>query len=192
MSPATLKNKDIQHSETIEQFLGRVEKKAYKMAEISTKDHAEALDLVQEAMLKLVTNYSEKPCKQWQPLFYRILHNKIMDWHRQQTVKRMLFFWKSTGDEEQDSQCITEQVSLGNDSPEDFMANEQLQESSVAALANLSVKQQQCFMLRSWEGLSVAETADIMQCSQGSVKTHYFRAVQKIKETLKVQHDYTF
>ena len=177
---------------TIEQFLVRVEKRAYKMAEVSTKDHAEALDIVQETMIKLVTHYSEKPSEQWQPLFYRILHNKIMDWHRQQKVKRMLFFWKSTDEEVGDPADLVEQVSLDVDNPDDALSKQQLQKVALSALAELSVKQQQCFMLRSWEGLSVAETADVMQCSQGSVKTHYFRAIQKIKETLKVRHDYTF
>ena len=181
---------------TMEQFLIEIEKKAYRMVEISVRDHGEAMDILQEGMIKLVTSYSNKPSQQWKPLFYRILNNKIIDWHRHQKVKNLVFFWRSDKSDDNDDVIdpidnIEDQYS-GQKVPVEALEKLQQQESVVAALSALSVKQQQCFMLRSWEGMSVAETANIMGCSTGSVKTHYSRAVAKIKQMLEVEHDYTF
>ena len=181
---------------TMEQFLIDIEKKAYRMVEISVRDHGEAMDILQEGMIKLVTNYSDKPSQQWKPLFYRILNNKITDWHRHQKVKNLLFFWKSEkADDNEEALDLIDNIEdkfSGQKAPVEALEKLQQQESVVEVLSGLSVKQQQCFMLRSWEGMSVAETANIMGCSEGSVKTHYSRAVHKIKQMLEVEHDYTF
>jgi len=181
---------------TMEQFLIQIEKKAYRMAEISIRDHGDAMDILQESMIKLVTKYSEHPCEQWKPLFYKILNNKITDWHRHQKVKNLLFFWKSDKadnlDESLDPIDNIEDQFSGQKAPVEALEQLQQQEVVIESLLRLSVKQQQCFILRSWEGMSVADTALAMGCSQGSVKTHYSRAIAKLKHTLEVEHDYTF
>ena len=179
---------------TMEQFLVEIEKKAYRMIVISIGDHGDAMDILQDCMIKLVTKYSQHPSEQWKPLFYKMLHNKITDWHRHQKVKNLLFFWKSETSEEGDSKHLDNVAddSSGHKSPIEALEQAQLHQTVIHALSELSVKQQQCFLLRSWEGLSVADTAQIMGCSQGSVKTHYSRAVAKIKQTLELVHDYSF
>ena len=169
----------------MEEFLAQIEKKAYRMARIALGGHHDALDILQDSMIKLVTHYQQAPAEQWKPLFYRILQNRIRDWHRQQKVKNLIFFWRAC--ESQDNEWPPAVDSCN--SPDAHIASAQLEEKLVAQLAALPLKQQQCFMLRSWEGLSVADTAAAMGCSQGSVKTHYFRAITKLKTALEAHND---
>jgi len=174
---------------TMEAFLIDIEKRAYHMASFATGSHADALDLLQDSMIKLVSNYQEKPSKEWKPLFYKILQNRIRDWHRHQKVKNLLFFWKT---DQVDEWSPIESDGSSLDTPERNLLKQQQQRAALTHLKQLSPKQQQCFLLRSWEGLSVAETADIMQCSQGSIKTHYFRAVTKLRTMMEEEHEITF
>lgn len=164
-------------------FLAQVESKAFRMAEIATQNQADALDIVQDAMIKLVEKYAEKPSEQWKPLFYRILQSKIMDYFRRKTVYSKLFFWKSAVNDEQEYE---EQHVQASDfiTPERQLTGERNVEKVSVALKKLPLRQQQCFLLRSWEGLSVIDTAEIMGCSQGSVKTHYSRAREALKNAL--------
>lgn len=176
---------------SIDDFLLHVEKKGYRIALLAVGQHADAIDILQDAMLKLVSNYKDRPGKEWKPLFYRILNNRIMDWHRQQKLKNILFFWRSKDDDE-DAEPLHESIAdEKGEEPVKQIDKEMQQQDILRELEKLPVKQQQCFLLRSWEGLSVAETAEAMGCSQGSVKTHYFRAVQKLKAVLEEQHDIT-
>lgn len=173
---------------TMDEFLQSVEKRAYRMALLAVSNHSDAIDLIQDAMIKLVVKYEDKPANEWKPLFYRILQNKIKDWHRHNKLKNMLFFWKSTEPDEQDDDWPPPQ-NEGWQEPEQDLAKNQMQSEVLDVLHALPEKQQQCFLLRTWEGLSVIETANIMGCSEGSVKTHYFRAVTKLRELLGDKHD---
>lgn len=172
----------------INSFLKHIEKKAYRMVFMSVGGHADAIDLLQDSMLKLVVKYSDKTPSEWKPLFYRILSNKMTDWHRHQKLKNMLFFWKPADSEESDDNWLVDEAKKMM-VPEDELNKEQQQAVVLQELSTLSEKQRQCFLLRSWEGLSVAETAKAMECSQGSVKTHYFRAVGKLRSVLDEVHN---
>jgi RNA polymerase sigma-70 factor (ECF subfamily) len=178
---------------TMEAFLMDIEKRAYHMAIFACGTHADALDLLQDSMIKLVTNYKDRPSNEWKPLFYKILQNRIRDWHRHQKVRNLVFFWKSnTLDDETD--VFSSQIDYANQTatPDKEFEKSVQQTAALKYLKQLSAKQQQCFLLRCWEGLSVAHTADAMGCSQGSVKTHYFRAVTKLKTLMEEDHDITF
>ncbi|MFT4925047.1 MAG: RNA polymerase sigma-70 factor (ECF subfamily) [Phenylobacterium sp.] len=178
---------------TMEAFLADIEKKAYHMAAFATGSHADALDLLQDAMIKLVTNYQSRPANEWKPLFYRILQNRIRDWHRHQKVRNLVLFWKKPNqDDEVEEWPPAADYNDAFGTPESDMEKAQQQKAALEHLKQLSDKQQQCFMLRSWEGLSVAQTADAMGCSQGSVKTHYFRALTKMRSLMEADHEITF
>ena len=142
------------------------------------------MDIVQDAMLSLVRSYAARPPDEWRPLFFRILQTRITDWHRRSTVKRRLFGWLQAADEQvPDPMDAVPGAREGE--PDHQVALRAASAELDAAVAELPLRQQQAFLLRAWEGLSVAETAQAMRCSQGSVKTHYFRAVQALRDALE-------
>ena len=151
------------------------------MAQLATRCEADALDLVQEAMIKLVSNYSERTPEEWRPLFYKILENRIMDWHRKQKVMNKIFFWRKQGQDTNESdEAILDNAGYQSN-PESELVSEQLGEHLLACIEQLPAKQQRCFVLRSWEGFSTKETAEVMNINENSVKTHYARAISKLK-----------
>lgn len=174
----------LQRERQLNQFLAGVERRALRIAEIAIRDRDEALDLVQDAMIKLVNSYASRAEAEWTPLFYRILQNGIRDWHRRRKVRNrvMVWFGRGVADDEYDP------VAMAPD-PAGRTPDEQLQSSETMqrlerAVRELPGRQREAFMLRTFEGLDVAATALAMGCSQGSVKTHYSRAVHTLREDL--------
>lgn len=76
---------------SLDAFLAGVERRAYRMALLATRQPTDALDLVQESMLKLVEHYRRREAHEWPALFQRILQNAILDWHRRQGRRRRWF-----------------------------------------------------------------------------------------------------
>lgn len=170
-------------------FLLGVEKKAFRMARLATKDNDYALDIVQDTMMVLAQKYASKSQQEWPALFYRILQNKIIDWHRKQTVKNKLFSFFGFFDEQVETPSNAEGLmpdQTGRTAlPDKAMENTETSNKTMLAIEQLPVRQQQAFLLRQWQGLSVRETASAMSISEGSVKTHYSRAVQQLRITLE-------
>jgi len=174
----------LQREAKLNRFFADVEKRALRIAEISIRDRDEAQDLVQDAMIKLVRNYADRPTDEWTPLFYRILQNRIRDWQRRQMVRNrvMVFFGRGKQDEDYDPVAAAPDP-MGR-TPDEQLQSGEAMESLEGAVADLPGRQREAFMLRTFEGLNVAGTAAAMGCSQGSVKTHYSRAVHSLRETL--------
>lgn len=169
---------------SLDMFLAQVERRAYRMALLATKRSADALDVVQDAMMQLVHSYRERPHTEWPLLFQRILQNKIMDWHREQTRQRKWFWQAPATIEEDEVDLIAQAIDERENNPAILLERAGDIETVLAVLEKLPLRQQQAFMLRAWEGLDVAATADVMQCGEGSVKTHYFRALQTMRAAL--------
>ncbi len=171
-------------------FLEEVEKRAFLTARMATQDVEEALDIVQDAMLALVQKYSERPQAEWGALFNSILHNKINDWYRRTQVRNRWRVWLNGFQSNSDGEKVNisepeewvEQTLFPN--PEAQAQLDILGERLLNLIANLPLRQQQALILRAWEGYDIAQTADIMQCSKGSVKTHYSRAIHSLREKL--------
>ena len=169
-------------SRALNQFLASVELKAYKIAQAGLRHQDDALDAVQDAMLQLARAYSNRPEEEWKPLFYRILENRIRDMQRRRTVRGRVMAWMPFRRDEDDEDNDPIAQAPSNDLPQ--VARLQIDEAMVAldaALEKLPNRQRQAFMLRNLEGLDVAQTAQSMGCSEGSVKTHYFRALQALR-----------
>ena len=170
----------------LEKFLGEVERRAFRIANIALRDADDALDVVQDAMLKLARNYGAKPSAEWRPLFYRILENGIRDLQRRRAVRRRLMVWMPGPKEDPEGEAQDPLDAVADAAPD---APQQLQQAEAmeqleASLRALPARQRQAFMLRNFEGLDVAGTAAAMGCSEGSVKTHYSRAVHTLREQL--------
>ncbi len=175
----------LQRERQVNQFLAEVERRALRIAEIAVRDRDEALDLVQNAMIKLARNYVDRPSEEWTPLFYRILQNGIRDWLRRQFVRNkvMVFFGRGSR-AEPDYDPIASAPDPAGRTPDETLQAEQAIDKLELAVGNLPTRQREAFMLRMFEGLNVAGTATAMGCSQGSVKTHYSRAVHTLREAL--------
>jgi len=169
----------------LETFLAEVERKAFRIAQIALRHESDALDVVQDAMMQLAHRYSTRPSEEWRPLFYRILENRIRDMQRRRIVRqRVMSLLPWRGEDEDEGPDPIEQAPDGGPSPVTQIESQQMMQSLEQALEQLPARQRQAFLLRNIEGLDVAETAAAMKCSQGSVKTHYFRALHALRAKL--------
>lgn len=176
----------LQQSQALERFLAEVERRALRIAAIAVRDPDEAMDIVQGAMIRLARHYAGRPSEEWRPLFYRILQNGIRDSQRRRAVRTRVFGWWPERPVDADGAAPDplEQVpDRGPGLPEQLMAADAMQRLE-AAISDLPRRQREAFTLRCLEGLDVAQTAVAMGCSEGSVKTHYFRALQVLRGKL--------
>lgn len=174
---------------TLDKFLADAERRAFRIARLATHCDADALDIVQDAMIKLVQNYRHNMACEWPMLFQTILQNKIMDWHRRQRRQKRLFWWPASDPADDEQTVDGEPPDTIDTNPAHLLAQANNIETVIKLLETLPLRQQQAFLLRAWEGYDISETAQIMGCSEGSVKTHYFRAQQRIREGLELSHE---
>lgn len=168
----------------LERFLVAIERRAFRIARIALRSDDDALDVVQDAMLQLAQRYGQRPSSEWRPLFYRILQNRVRDYQRRRQTRNRWFAWLPTLSSQQDDADPMDLVSDERPSIVEQLATSEAMQILEIALAALPPRQQEAFMLRNFEGLDVEQTATAMQCSQGSVKTHYSRAVHALRAQL--------
>lgn len=174
---------DVDHGRALERFLADVERRAFRIARMATRNDDDALDIVQDAMLRLARHYGQRPQEEWRPLFHRILTNGIRDFSRRRRVRQRLFAWWPARAEGDDAAPEPEAVDPGA-GPGEALEGAEAMAALEAALETLPERQREAFVLRTLEGLDVAATAVAMGCSEGSVKTHHFRAVHALRERL--------
>ena len=175
-------------------FLKSVEKRAFKRTVYAVRDEDAALDVVQDSMIRLAEKYADRPPAELPLLFQRILSNATMDWFRRQKVrnsvlKNMSDFDVVAGDGDFDLLESLESAEgmLGAESAADTVSRSQILLVIEAQVAELPARQREAFLLRYWEELDVAETASVMGCSEGSVKTHCSRAVHALAKALRTK-----
>ncbi len=183
----------LDNAAALDRFLQSIERKAFRIAYIATGNTEEALDLVQDAMFKLVQKYADKQETDWPALFYTILNSRIYDWYRKTSVRNRWLAWlpgQKQADHDTNAQPadpVAQCEDINAPAPEQVIEQSATMQTIESALRTLPLRQQQAFLLRMWEEFSVEETATIMGCSQGSVKTHCFRAIAKLRELLEGQ-----
>jgi RNA polymerase sigma-70 factor, ECF subfamily len=173
-------------------FLKNVEKRAFKRTVYTVRDDDAALDIVQDSMIRLSEKYADRPAAELPLLFQRIMSNATMDWFRRQKVRNAVMQnmsdFESDGDDgEFDLLETLETVegSMGAESAADSVSRAQILLAIEGEVAQLPGRQREAFLLRYWEELDVAETAAVMGCSEGSVKTHCSRAVHALAKALR-------
>ena len=178
----------------LSKFLADVERRAFKQAMFAVRNNEAALDIVQDAMLKLAEKYGDKPAQELPMLFQRILQNTIRDYYRRQKVRSLwttLLSALGPGRNEDEMDPLEtmetdDKTSLGV-GPAEQLEKSQLLEIIDKELQRLPPRQREAFLLRYWEELDVAETASVMGCSQGSVKTHCSRAAHALATALRTK-----
>lgn len=175
-------------------FLKTVDRRAFKRTVYMVRDEDAALDIVQDAMIRLAEKYFDRPAAELPLLFQRILSNATMDWFRRQKVRNAVFSNLSDfegGESGEDFDLLemleTQEGSMGALSAADEVSRAQVLAAIEQEVAALPARQREAFLLRYWEELDVAETAAVMGCSEGSVKTHCSRAVHALAKTLKAK-----
>lgn len=173
-------------------FLEQVERRAFKQTAYAVRDEHTALDIVQDAMMKLVEKYPDKPVSELPMLFQRILQNTMRDFWRRQKVRNIWTTLLSSfsvpgedGEESDPLEMLTSSNRNLQDEPEAQLEQRQTMRLIEEALHQLPTRQREAFIMRYWEDMDVAETATAMGCSQGSVKTHCSRAVRAMASTLE-------
>lgn len=176
-------------------FLKSVEKRAFKRSLYHVRNEESALDIVQDSMLKLAEHYGDKPAAELPMLFQRILSNSTLDWFRRQKTRNALF--SNLSDFEGEGEDGAEFNLLENysgpdgdalvESAESDTERKQTLHSIEAEIQGLPTRQREAFLMRYWEEMDVAETAAAMGCTEGSVKTHCFRAIQALSKALKAR-----
>lgn len=167
-----------------------MEQRAYRIALIALADHDEALDVVQDSMIRLVHSYQHRPPEEWRTLFFTILHNRITDSHRKNTLRQRLFGWFERSLDKEDEGSPLDNVS-GHASlqPSQQLSTAHAMTALEQVVHTLPLRQQQAFMLRMVEELDTRATAAVMGCSSGSVKTHLSRALAALKDKLEDHYE---
>lgn len=181
-------------SAELSQFLESIERRAFKQAFYAVRDEDSALDVVQDAMIKLAERYGDKPAAELPMLFQRILQNTINDHFRRQKVRTTwttLFSSLSGGDDNEDFDFLesleAEAGSVQAESAADKVERAQVLAAIEAEVQKLPARQREAFVMRYWEDMDVAETAAAMGCTQGSVKTHCSRATHTLAHALRAK-----
>lgn len=172
-------------------FLKSAERRAFKRTAYAVRDEDGALDIVQDAMIRLAEKYADRPSAELPLIFARILSNATMDWFRRQKVRHAAvqnFSELESGADDGDFDLLEALESVDANWTLQGPA-EQLSRGQTLALieqevAALPARQREAFLLRYWEELDTAETASVMGCSEGSVKTHCSRAVHALAAAL--------
>lgn len=175
-------------------FLKSVEKRAFKRTAYAVRDDDAALDVVQDAMIRLAESYFDRPAAELPLIFQRILSNATMDWFRRQKVRTGLVqnfsqfeSFGESGDFDLLETLEAADGSTASESASDTVSRAQILLLIEDEVANLPARQREAFLLRYWEEFDVAETAAAMGCSEGSVKTHCSRAVHALAKALKAK-----
>lgn len=160
------------------EIMRRYRQPVFRLARACTGEPDEALDLVQETFVsahQALSRYdAQRSMKAW---LAAIAINKCRDWGRKRTVRRFLSFALPL-----DGQA--EAVVDEEPAADAAAADRQELDRVTRAIATLPMNLKEVLVLRTIEGLSQAETADVLGVSQKAVETRLYRARARLIEKL--------
>jgi RNA polymerase sigma-70 factor (ECF subfamily) len=176
-------------------FLESVERRAFKQAASAVRNDEAALDIVQDAMSKRAEKYGDKPLGELPMLFQRILQNTILDYFRREKVRNTwISLFGSLGRRDEDDEDFdilasyeAEEGTAAAESSADQVERAQTLRLIDEEIQKLPTRQREAFLMRYWQDMDVAETAQAMGCSEGSVKTHCSRATHSLQKALEAK-----
>lgn len=188
-----LRQQHLSTEQELNLFLKEVERRAFKRTVYAVRDEDAALDIVQDAMIRLAENYAQRPAEEWPMLFQRILSNATLDWFRRRRTRDAVmqnFSSMQAQDEDGEPVDLLEFLEASGGARADGAGEPLLHRKQTLAvleqeISRLPERQREAFLLRYWEELDVSETAEVMSCSEGSVKTHCSRAVHALARALR-------
>lgn len=165
----------------LEGFLHDIGARAFRFAELGLRHRDDALDAVQDAMMRMLA-YRERPPSEWTPLFWSILRSCIVDVQRRRTFRLRWLVPTPAWDGD-----TVVAIDWADDAPDPSRSHDgrEAYARMAAALSALPRRQREAFTLRVLEELDVATTAQAMGCSEGSVKTHLSRAREALQRKLQ-------
>ena len=190
---ASRESRPLATDKELSDFLKSVEKRAFKRTAYTVRNDDAALDIVQDSMIRLSEKYADRPPEELPLVFQRILSNATMDWFRRQKVRNAVLVnlsdFEGADDDGGDFDLLEmlDPGSVATESAADSVGRQQILELIDGEVGKLPGRQREAFLLRYWEELDVAETAAVMGCSQGSVKTHCSRAVHALAKSLRAK-----
>ncbi|WP_354521721.1 RNA polymerase sigma factor [Lysobacter enzymogenes] len=164
---------------SLEEFLAGLGTRAFRFAELGLRHREDALDAVQDAMMKML-GYRERPPQEWTPLFWSILRSRIVDVQRRRAFRLRWLLPAARGDDDAPADWADD----GPD-PQRTHDGREAYGRLAQALQKLPRRQREAFSLRVLEELDVATTARAMGCSEGAVKTHLSRAREALQRQLE-------
>lgn len=179
---------------TLDGFFASAEQRAFQLARYALRDREAALDAVQDSMLKMVERYAHKPSTEWPALFFTIVQHRVTDMQRFRRVRERLHKVASLfgGERDEPAEDLVEAVAdtAHAANPEQVLVSRRQRVAIDCAVGQLPERQRQVFLLREGQELSVKETAQVLGCTEGTVKQHHFRALQALRRLLAEEHDH--
>ena len=169
---------------TLDEFLSAVAARAFRFAETGLRHREDARDAVQDAMTKMLA-YRDRPAPEWTPLFWSVLRSRIVDMQRRRNFRLKWLLPQVTRAEDGIDWTETAPSHDPATDPSRSHDNREAYARIAQALQALPARQREAFTLRVLEQLDVAATARVMGCSEGSVKTHLFRAREAMQAQLE-------
>jgi RNA polymerase sigma-70 factor (ECF subfamily) len=161
----------------------RYSPQVFRLAFRITGNEADAEDVVQDAFLRAyrgLAKFDER--SQFSTWLYRITTNAALDLIRKR--RRHEDNREQASATDPDALHPTDTLPATNPSSDRLVLSAEVKEKVEDALARLSPKEKAAFVLRHFEGMSIAEIARTLDMGSSAAKNNIFRAVQKLRREL--------